>query len=67
MIQAIEKQVTHRHYQLIESVAHTVSDMLLTTYSSIIWLSITVDKPGAVKNTRSVAVKIERGKYQYKK
>lgn len=45
---------------LIETLAERIAQYLMTTYH-IPWLKIRVGKPGAVHNTKTVAVEIERG------
>lgn len=45
---------------LLETLAERLAQYLLSTYK-IPWLKIKVAKPGAVHNTKTVAVEIERG------
>ncbi len=57
---AIEDMAEASSYQLVEALIEAVADMVMTHYS-VKWLSITLDKPGAVSCARSVGVKVERG------
>ncbi len=57
---AIEEFAEASSYQLVEALVEAVADMVMTRFS-VKWLSITLDKPGAVSCARSVGVKLERG------
>jgi dihydroneopterin aldolase len=57
---AIEEFAEASSYQLVEALVEAVADMVMTKFS-VKWLSITLDKPGAVSCARSVGVKLERG------
>ena len=52
--------VEQSEYQLVETVAEKVAELILRDFS-VQWLSITLNKPGAVSIAESVGVKIERG------
>jgi len=45
---------------LIETLAERIAQYLISTYH-IPWLKLKIGKPGAVHNTKTVAVEIERG------
>jgi len=47
-------------YQLIEALAEAVAAFIMQDFS-VRWISIELDKPGAIKFAQSVGVKIERG------
>ncbi len=57
---AIEDMAEASSYQLVEALVDAVAQMVMNNFS-VKWLSITLDKPGAVSCARSVGVKIERG------
>ena len=57
---AVYDMVAASEYQLVETVAEKVAEMILTTFP-VPWLSLTLNKPGAVSIAKSVGVKIERG------
>jgi dihydroneopterin aldolase len=52
--------VEQSEYQLVETVAEKVAELILRDFA-VQWLSITLNKPGAVSIAESVGVKIERG------
>ncbi len=54
------KFVTQSRFQLIETLAHRLSESLMKEFGAS-WLRITIHKPGAVPAAQSVAVTIERG------
>lgn len=49
------------HFQLVETLAEKVAELVLNQFP-VKWLSLSLDKPGAVSIARSVGVKIERGR-----
>ncbi len=57
---AIEKFANDNPVDLIETLAERVASFLMTTYQ-IPWLKLSIDKPGAIYNTETVGVEIERG------
>ncbi|MCW8876759.1 MAG: dihydroneopterin aldolase [Kangiellaceae bacterium] len=57
---AVYDFVEKSEYQLVETVAEKVADLILTQFP-VRWLSLTLNKPGAVSVAQSVGVKIERG------
>ncbi|TQV74867.1 dihydroneopterin aldolase [Aliikangiella marina] len=57
---AIHDFVEASEYQLVETVAEKVAEMVLRDFP-VKWLSIELNKPGAVSIAQSVGVKIERG------
>ena len=52
--------VENSEYQLVETVAEKVAELVLRDFP-VQWLSMTLNKPGAVSIAQSVGVKIERG------
>ena len=60
---AVETFANNNPVDLIETLAERLAAYLMTTYQ-IPWLSLKVGKPGAVHNTSTVAVEIERGQVQ---
>jgi len=57
---AIEDMAEASSYQLVEALVEAVAQMVIKDFG-VKWLSITLDKPGAVSCARSVGVKVERG------
>jgi dihydroneopterin aldolase len=57
---AIEDMAEASSYQLVEALVDAVAEMVMSNFE-VKWLSITLDKPGAVSCAKSVGVKIERG------
>jgi dihydroneopterin aldolase len=58
---AITRHVEQNTFELIETVAQIVADMVLDDFGAQ-WVSVTIQKPGAVQNAQSVGVKITRQK-----
>ncbi len=57
---AVYDMVEASEYQLVETVAEKVAAMILKDFN-VDWLSLTLNKPGAVSIAESVGVSIERG------
>lgn len=57
---AVHDMVEKSEYQLVETVAEKVAEMILKDFP-VKWLSLTLNKPGAVSIAQSVGVKIQRG------
>lgn len=57
---AIEEMAEASSYHLVEALVHAVAEMVRERFG-VKWLSITLDKPGAVSCAKSVGVKVERG------
>jgi 7,8-dihydroneopterin aldolase/epimerase/oxygenase len=55
----VTKFVSSRSFQLIETVAEHVADILLNEFQ-IPWIRLSVSKPGAIKTADTVGVCIER-------
>jgi dihydroneopterin aldolase len=53
--------VSHSQFQLVETLAERVADIVLTEFS-VPWLRLQLSKPGAVRGARDVGVIIERGR-----
>ncbi|HUN76100.1 MAG TPA: dihydroneopterin aldolase [Steroidobacteraceae bacterium] len=47
------------HFKLVESLAHRTALLILEEFA-IAWVRISVNKPGAIRNSRDVGVTIER-------
>lgn len=58
---AITRYVEQNQFELIETVAEAVANIILNDFSAN-WVSITLQKPGAVENALTVGVKIIRQK-----
>ncbi|WGZ95783.1 MAG: dihydroneopterin aldolase [Candidatus Thiothrix putei] len=56
--------VEDTHYDLVERLAEAIADTLMREFS-IPWIQVTVGKPGAVRGSSEVGVKIERGDRQW--
>lgn len=53
--------VSHSEFQLIETLAERIAEILLTEFS-IPWVQLQLSKPGAIRGARDVGVILERGK-----
>jgi len=51
--------------QLIETLAETIAERLFNEYA-MLWLKLTITKPGALEQAKAVSVTIERKPEQYK-
>ena len=58
---AIEEMADASSYNLVEALVEAIAQMIMKDFD-VPWVSITLDKPGAVSCAKSVGVKIERGK-----
>jgi dihydroneopterin aldolase len=56
----VETLVQTEHYQLLERLLVEVADSLMTHFQ-VPWLSIRVEKPSVLPQTRAVGISIERG------
>lgn len=56
LIAFIEKS----EFQLVETLAEKICDIVMSEFD-VPWVSLILNKPGAVSGSRSVGVKIERG------
>lgn len=52
------------HYELVERLAETIATTLMQELQ-IPWIQVTVGKPGAVRGSSEVGVRIERGDRQW--
>jgi len=52
--------VEDSEYLLVERVAEEVADIILKEFS-VPWLKLTLHKPGAVRGSKAVGIRIERG------
>ena len=57
----ITRYVEQNQFELIETVAEAVANIVLTDFAAS-WVSLTIQKPGAVENALTVGVKITRQK-----
>ncbi|MFT4927732.1 MAG: dihydroneopterin aldolase [Phenylobacterium sp.] len=57
----ITRYVEQNQFELIETVAEAVANIILTDFAAN-WVSLTIQKPGAVENALTVGVKITRQK-----
>lgn len=57
---AIEQFANDNPVDLIETLAERLASFLMVEYH-IPWLTLAIDKPGAVHNSETVGVEIERG------
>ncbi|MGB0845297.1 MAG: dihydroneopterin aldolase [Thiolinea sp.] len=58
--QKVTEFVQSQHFDLVERLAEEIAAMLMTEMK-VPWLRLTVGKPGAVKKSKEVGVRIERG------
>lgn len=61
ILNAILKYVKENQFQLIETLAEKLTQMLLTTFK-MDWLSLTLHKPKALLNAKDVAITLERSR-----
>jgi dihydroneopterin aldolase len=52
--------VSSQEFQLVETLAERVAELVLKEFG-VSWLRLSLAKPGAVRGSRSVGVRIERG------
>lgn len=52
--------VEESHYLLVETVAEKVAQIIIQEFD-VPWVRLTLHKPGAVRGSRSVGIRIERG------
>lgn len=52
--------VEESQFQLVETLAEKICEIILNEFD-VPWVSLTLNKPGAVSGSRSVGVRIERG------
>lgn len=57
---AIEQFANENPVDLLETLAERMASFLMTEYK-ILWLKLTIHKPNAIHNAKSVGVEIERG------
>lgn len=60
----VAQLVENTHYELVERLAEVIADTLMRELH-VPWIQVTVGKPGAVRGSREVGVKIERGNRQW--
>jgi dihydroneopterin aldolase len=53
--------VEQSEYELVEALAEKICEIILEEFG-VSWVRLTLDKPGAVRGSKSVGVIIERGK-----
>ncbi len=59
--QKVTELVQSQHFDLVERLAEEIAAMLMHDMK-VPWLRLTLGKPGAVKSSSEVGVRIERGK-----
>lgn len=52
--------VSHSHFQLVETLAENVTQIILTEFN-VPWVRLQLNKKGAVRGARDVGIIIERG------
>jgi FolB domain-containing protein len=60
LTKSVIDHVERSEYQLIERLAASVAEMALEQFPSLRAISVTVDKPGALRFARSVEVELRR-------
>ena len=60
---SVERFANNNPVDLIETLAERLASYLMAEYH-IPWLKLSIGKPGAVHNTQTVGVEIERGQYR---
>lgn len=57
----VQAFVSASEYQLVETLAHRLALVILQEFG-IEWVRVTLNKPGAIRNSRDVGVVIERSR-----
>jgi dihydroneopterin aldolase len=57
----VQAFVSASEYQLVETLAHRLALVILEEFG-IEWVRITLNKPGAIRNSRDVGVVVERSR-----
>ncbi len=57
----VQAFVSASEYQLVETLAHRLALVILEEFG-IEWVRVTLNKPGAIRNSRDVGVVIERSR-----
>jgi dihydroneopterin aldolase len=60
VVRDIQKALAIRHFNLIETLAETIAQMLLSDFKSP-WVKVSVAKLNAIRGSKMVGVSIERG------
>ena len=60
--EAVTTHVEGAAYPLLERLAQSIAEMTLERYPKIVAITVEVDKPGALRLARSVAVKLRRAR-----
>jgi len=51
------------HYRLLEALAASIADLVLERCTPVEAVTVRVDKPGALRHARTVAVELRREKH----
>jgi dihydroneopterin aldolase len=57
----VQAFVSASEYQLVETLAHRLALVILEEFG-VAWVRVTLNKPGAIRNSRDVGVVIERSR-----
>lgn len=60
VVRDIQTALASRHFNLIETLAETIAEMLLNDFNSP-WVKVSVAKLNAIRGSKMVGVSIERG------
>ena len=56
----VRQFVTDSSFQLVETLAEKIAEIIRDEFS-VAWVRVSVNKPGAIRGSRDVGVRIERG------
>jgi dihydroneopterin aldolase len=56
----VHQFVTDSSFQLVETLAEKIAEIIRDEFS-VAWVRVSVNKPGAIRGSRDVGVRIERG------
>lgn len=57
----VQQFVTDSSFKLVETLAERIAGIIRDEFS-VAWVRVSVNKPGAIRGSRNVGVRIERGK-----
>jgi dihydroneopterin aldolase len=60
VVRDIQRALASRHFNLIETLAETIAQMLLNDFKTP-WVKVSVAKLNAIRGSRMVGISIERG------
>jgi len=62
LTKAVIAHVEGSHFKLLEALAASIADLVLDSYPRVDAVTVRVDKPGALRHARTVAVELHRSR-----